>query len=88
MFQDVYCKWVSPSTAFPSGDCKAAIMYQSAIDSMHAGIYAGKNKKAEVHDCSVVRVSEEVYLTLAAGFPVTDRLAHGMSWASCLSIAY
>lgn len=62
-------------------NCRAAVMYQEAIDLMHAGEYAGSRRPSD-YDCKIRKVpSEEVLLTFAVGFPVAPPLAHGLSWA-------
>ncbi|CAE7863370.1 GLR3.2, partial [Symbiodinium necroappetens] len=61
--------------------CSAAVMYQEAIDRMHAGEFAGSGRPSD-YDCKIRKVpSEEVLLTFAVGFPVAPPLAHGLSWA-------
>ena len=62
-------------------NCSAAIMYQKAIDRMHAGEFAGAGRPVD-YDCRIRKVpSEEVLLTFAVGFPVAPSLVHGLSWA-------
>ena len=62
-------------------NCSAAVMYQEAIDSMHAGKFAGAGRPLD-YDCKIRKVpSEEVLLTFAVGFPVAPPLVHGLSWA-------
>ncbi|CAE7426984.1 unnamed protein product [Symbiodinium sp. CCMP2456] len=64
-------------------NCSAAVMYQGAIDRMHAGkFWDARAGRPSDYDCKIRKVpSEEVLLTFAVGFPVAPPLVHGLSWA-------
>ena len=60
--------------------CSMSVMYQASIDMMKAGQYCS-DADCQREACEINRVSDEVLLTFAVGFPVNRHLAHSLSWA-------